>query len=140
LTGQDTFHVGCSKETGRISHQVACDCLSSFGAANVYDSKTTKVSTDVVENHVAKKIAPAKTERILTDCGTEHMTWHQEAIPNHEFEKACNRLGIKHATTRVKHPWTNGYGERLDETLLDEFCAAAFRKKRYGHIEESVAN
>lgn len=56
-------------------------------------NKTTKVSTDVVENHLAKKFAPVKIQRILTDCGTESTTWHEEVIPNHELQKACNRLG-----------------------------------------------
>ena len=58
LIGQDTFYIGCLKGRGRIDHQVTGDCFSSFGAANVYDNKTTKVSTDVVENHLAKKVAP----------------------------------------------------------------------------------
>jgi len=75
-------------------------------------------------------------ERILTDCGTESTPWHEEAIPTHEVEKTCNRLWIKHATTKVKHPWTNGYGERLNKTPLDEFYAVAFRKKQYKSIEE----
>ncbi|RIE17091.1 transposase [Candidatus Cryosericum septentrionale] len=118
--------MGCLKGRGRIYHQVACDCFSSVGAANVYDNKPTKVSPDVVENRLAKKVAPGKIERILTDCGTEDTPWHEEAIPNHEVEKTCNRLGIKHATTKVKHPWTNGYGERLNKTLLDEFYFVAF--------------
>ena len=61
------------------------DCFFSFGAAKVYDNKTTKASTDFVEDHLHKKFAPVKIERILTDCGTEYTTWHEEAIPNHEF-------------------------------------------------------
>ncbi|RIE15387.1 hypothetical protein SMC1_10220 [Candidatus Cryosericum septentrionale] len=126
LIGQDTLHIGCLKGRGRISHHVVGDCFSSFGAANVDDNKTTKVSTDVVENHLARKFAPVKIQRILTDCGTESTTWHEEAIPNHEVERTCNRLGIKHATTKVQHPLTNGYGERLKKTLLDEFYAVAF--------------
>jgi len=35
--------------------------------------------------------------------------------PIHEFERTCNELGIKHTTTKTKHPWTNGYGERLNK-------------------------
>jgi len=35
-----------------------------------------------------------------------------------------------------KHPRTNGYGERLNKTLLDEFYAVAFREKQYESIEE----
>jgi hypothetical protein len=62
LIGQDTFYIGGLKEIGRIYHQVAGDCFSSFGAANVDDNKTTRVSTDVVENHLAKKSAPVKIE------------------------------------------------------------------------------
>jgi len=63
-------------------------------------------------NHLVKKFAPVKTERILTDCRTEYTTWHQEAIPNHEFEKTCERHGIKHTTTKVKHPWTNSVNRK----------------------------
>ena len=43
---------------------------------------------------------------------------------------------IEHTTTKVKHPWTNGYVEKLNKTLLDEFYAVAFRKKRYERSEE----
>jgi len=45
-------------------------------------------------------------------------------------------LGIKHTTTNVKHPWINGYVEKLNKTLLDEFYSVAFRKKQYKNIEE----
>jgi hypothetical protein len=100
LTGQDTFYIGCLKGIGRIYHQVAGDSFSSFGAAKVYDNKSTKASTDFVENHLAKYFAPVKIERILTGCETEYTTWHEEAIPNHEFEKTCNRLGTKHTTPK----------------------------------------
>jgi len=68
LIGQDTLHIGRLKGRERISHRVVGDCFSSFGAANVDDNKTTKVSTNVVENHLAKKVAPGKIERILTGC------------------------------------------------------------------------
>lgn len=87
-------------------------------------------------NHLIKKFAAVKIERILTDCGAEYTTWHKEAIPNHEFEKTYNLLVIKHTTTKVRHSWTNGYVERLNKTLLDEFYSLVFRKKRYESIEE----
>jgi transposase InsO family protein len=83
---------------------------------------------------------PKELEEQMLNVIKEDPTWHEEAIPTHEVERTCNRLGIKHTTTKVKHPWTNGYGERLKKTLLDEFYAVSFRKKRYGRIEESVAN
>lgn len=136
LVSEDTFYIGCLKGIGRIYHQVACDCFSSFGAAKIYANKTANTSCDFIENHLSKKFAPVKIERILTDCGTEYTTWHKEAIPNHKFEKTCKKLGIKHTTTKVRHPWTNGYVERLNKTILDEFYSLVFRKKRYESIEK----
>jgi transposase InsO family protein len=50
-------------------------------------------------------------------------------------KRPARSLRIKHTTTKVKHPWTNGYVERLNKTLLDEFYSVAFRKKRYESIE-----
>jgi len=38
-----------------------------------------------VENHLVKKFAPVKIERLLTDGGTEFTTWYEEAASNHEF-------------------------------------------------------
>jgi len=37
--------------------------------------------------------------------------------------------------TKTKHPWINGDGEK-PQTLVDEFYAVAFRKKRYECTEE----
>jgi len=136
LIGEDVFYIGYLKGICRTYHQVACDCFSSFGTAKVYDNKTTKASTDFLENHLLKKFSPAKIQRILTDCGPEYTTWHEEATVNHEVEKICQKLGIKHTTTKVKHPWTNSFVERLKKALLDEFHSVAFRKKQYERIEK----
>jgi transposase InsO family protein len=54
----------------------------------------------------------------------------------YEVEKICQKLGIKHTTTKVKHPWTNSFVERLKKALLDEFHSVAFRKKQYERIEK----
>ena len=140
LVSKDTFYIGCLKGSGRIYHQIACDCFSSFGAVKVYTSKTADTSCDFLEKHLIGKFGSVKVERILTDCGTEYTTWHKEARQYHEYEKTCNKLGIKHTMTKVRHPWTNGYVERLNRTLLDEFYSVAFRKKVYGSIEELQAD
>jgi len=93
LIGQDTFCIGCLKGIGRIYHQVGCDCFSSFGAAKIYDNKTTNASTDFVENHLTKKFDPVKIERILTDCGTEYTILSPRGNTIiWEFEKTCPRV------------------------------------------------
>lgn len=65
LVGEDTFYIGCIKGIGRIYHQVAGDCLSSFGAAKVYNNKTAETSTDFIENHLIKKFDSVRIDRIL---------------------------------------------------------------------------
>jgi|GEM_PF-7077384 len=52
LVSQDTFYLGYIKGIGRIYHQVAGDCFSSFSAAQIYPDKTAKSSSDFVENHL----------------------------------------------------------------------------------------
>jgi len=58
-----------------------------------------------------------------------------EARPIQRIQRTCNRLGIDHATTRVKHPWTNSYRERLNKDP-HEFYAVTFKGKRDGGIEK----
>ncbi|MFH1612640.1 MAG: integrase core domain-containing protein [bacterium] len=127
--------MGCLKGIGRIYHQIACDCFSSFGSAKIYANKTVATSCDFVKNHLIKRFAGVGIKRLLTDCGTEYTTWHEHAKPMHKFKKMCESMGIRHTTTKVRHPWTNGYVERLNKTILDEFYSLAFRKKRYKSIE-----
>ena len=39
--------------------------------------------------------------------------------------------GIKHCTTKVRSPWTNGFVERMNRTLLDECFRVDGRKTWY---------
>jgi len=72
-----------------------------------------------VENHLVKKFAPVKIERILTDGGAEYTIWHQEAISNHKFEKVCKHLGIKHTTKVVKTSESiRGEKEAIEKRLI----------------------
>ena len=41
---------------------------------------------------------------------------------------------IKHRHTKVGTPKTNGFVERFNKTVLDEFFRTAFRKKMYDSI------
>ncbi len=54
----------------------------------------------------------------------------------HKFHDVCKRSEIRQTFTKVKHPWTNGYAERFNQTLLDEFYQVTFRKKVYHSLEE----
>lgn len=42
---------------------------------------------------------------------------------------------IEHRTTKVGSPRTNGFVERVNRTVLDEFFRTAFREKFYESVE-----
>jgi transposase InsO family protein len=134
LVGLDTFYVGCIKGLGRIYQMTACDCFSIFGWAKVYLVKKVTSSIDFKEFHLLRRTGWVRIERILTDNGKEFTTHWKGG--KHKFEDALAKTGIRHSYTKVKHPWTNGYSERLNQTILDEFYSVAFRKKIYRSLEE----
>ena len=53
-------------------------------------------------------------ERVLTDNGS--------AYRSHAWRDEHHRLSIRHSTTRVRRPQTNGKVERLNRTLLEEWA------------------
>jgi len=73
-------------------------------------------------------------QRLLQDNGKEFTTHFSGA--NHKFKQACDRNNIRQSFTKTKHPWTNGYAERLNQTILDEFYSVALRKKIYTSVEQ----
>ena len=68
-------------------------------------------------------------QRVLTDNGKEYGS--SEPTYDHYYGASCLILSVKHITTKVKHPWTNGYAERFIKTLYQEFFQVALRRKRY---------
>jgi transposase InsO family protein len=47
---------------------------------------------------------------------------------------------IEHRRTKVRRPQTNGFVERFNRTVLDEFFRIAFRQKLYESVEELQAD
>lgn len=134
LVGIDTFYVGTLKGVGRIYQLTACDCFSSFGWAKLYLDKTADSAIDFLENHLLPMSGWVRIQRLLQDNGKEFTTHHIGG--KHKFSLLCKRNDIKQTFTKVKHPWTNGYVERFNLTLLDEFYHVKFRKKIYHGLEE----
>ena len=63
--------------------------------------------------------------RIFTDRGTEYCGRPERH--DHQLYLAIN--DIDHTKTKAKSPQTNGFCERLHQTVLDQFYKVAFRKK-----------
>lgn len=132
LLGQDTFYVGTLKGMGRLYLQVVVDTYGSYAFAYLHTSKLPEHSVAVLHNDVLPQYEEwgLEVKAVLTDngreyCGKEH----------HPFELYLALNDIEHRTTKVKSPQTNGFAERFNRTVLDEFFRPALRTKFYESVE-----
>jgi transposase InsO family protein len=125
LVSIDTFCVSV-KNWGRLWQYTACDTYSSYGWARLYLAKNHDSTVDFLE-YILERVPEGKIKRILTDRGTEFYSArrrrHLECI-----EKLLGKHGIRHTLTKVAHPWTNGYAERLNQTVWQEFYLCRLTK------------
>jgi transposase InsO family protein len=119
LVSVDTFTASV-KGLGKIWQFTACDTYSSYGWAKVYYRKTSDNAIDFFINHILKNSPPNKIRRTLTDQGTEFYNIRDKETDS-PFANALRAHSIKHTVTKVAHPWTNGYAERLNQTIWQEF-------------------
>ena len=137
--------IGCLKKKGRIYQLTSCDCFSNFGRAKLYLHKTAENAVDFLDTDLLPKAGNVEmdfsnTLSILSD--SERATNGKEFTthwPNtqHKFKQGCARNGITERFTKVSHPWTNGYAESLNQSILDEFYSVvALRKKIYTSLQE----
>lgn len=119
LVSVDTFTVSV-KNLGKIWQYTACDTYSSYGLAKIYRERTSDNAIDFIINHVVKRSPPEKIRRVLTDQGSEFYNARFKETES-AFTRALRLYSIRHSVTKVAHPWTNGYAERLNQTIWQEF-------------------
>jgi transposase InsO family protein len=134
LGAQDTYYVGFIKGVGKIYQQTFIDTYSQVASAKVYVSKTPITAADLLNDKVLPMFEKYDVTllRILTDRGTEFCGRED----SHEYELYLALNDIEHTKTKAYSPQTNGFCERLNRTIQDEFYKIAFRKKLYKSIEE----
>lgn len=120
LLCQDTFYVGRLKGVGRFYMQAVVDTYSSV-ADLLYDR--------VVPFYKQEEV---KISAILTDRGTEF----KGKLDYHPYELFLQLNDIGHRLCKVATPRTNGFVERFNRTILDEFFRVAFRKKLYLTVDD----
>lgn len=131
----DTFYVCRLKGIGRIYQFTAIDTYCSFGLAYLYTDKSVKSSVDFISRTVdIFKAMGITIERILTDNGKEYTTHWDTGY--HLFEEYLGSKNIKHRYTKVRHPWTNGFVERFQRTILEEFYQPSLLKRTYYTLDE----
>lgn len=118
LISVDTFCVSV-KNWGRLWQYTACDTYSSYGWARLYMARNSDSTIDFIE-YILERVPEGKIKRILTDQGVEfYSARHRRHLEN--VSEALKRHNIRHTVTKVAHPWTNGYAERLNQTIWQEF-------------------
>ena len=134
LLSQDTFFVGTLKGVGRIYLQAVVDTYGSFAFGKLYTSKAAETAVEILYDRVLPfyKKHGLSVENLLTDNGTEYCG--RPMI--HPYEIFLEFNDIKHRRTKVATPRTNGFVERFNRTILDEFFKETFREKFYASIEE----
>jgi hypothetical protein len=98
-----------------------------------------KKAKDILRYHVLyDRVLPfyesqgISVEHILTDNGREYCG--RPMI--HPYQIFLELNDIEHRRTKVARPRTNGFVERFNRTVLDEFLRETFRDKFYTSVEE----
>lgn len=137
LLCQDTFQVGTIKGVGRVYLHVVVDTHSSLAFGFLHTTKRPEAAVAVLHNEVLPFYAEHEVpvDAILTDngrefCGTE----------SHPYEIYLALNEIEHRRTKVRKPQTNGFVERFNRTVLDEFFRMVFRTKFYESVEQLQAD
>lgn len=132
LLSQDTFYVGHLKGVGKVYLQAVVDTYGSYAFGYLHLGKLPEHAALVLHNDVLPQYAAwgLKVGALLTDngrefCGREH----------HAYELYLALNEIEHRTTKVRSPRTNGFVERFNRTVLDEFFRPAFRTKFFASVE-----
>lgn len=132
LLQQDTFYVGQFKGVGKVYMQAVVDTYGSYAFACLHTGKLPEHAAATVHNDVLPQYKEwgLVVTAILTDngreyCGKEH----------HPYELYLALNDIEHRTTKVNSPRTNGFVERFNRTVLDEFFRPALRQTFYDSTE-----
>lgn len=134
LLCQDTFMVGTLKGIGRVYLQAVVDTYGSFAFGKLYTSKLPETAVDVLYDRVLPfyEAQGLIVENILSDNGREYCG--RPMI--HPYQIFLELHDIEHRRTKVARPRTNGFVERFNRTVLDEFFREAFRNTFYASVEE----
>ena len=131
LLCQDTFYVGCLKGVGKVYLQAVVDTYCSYGFGYLHTGKLPEHAAAILHNDVLPQYREWKipVSAILTDNGREYC-----GKAHHAYELYLALNDIEHRTTKVRSPQTNGFVERFNRTVLDEFLRPSLRKKFYDSV------
>lgn len=133
LLSQDTFYVGTLKDIGKLYLHTVVDTYGSYAFGFLHTSKQPEAAVAVVHNDVLPfyQARDITVGAILTDNGREYC-----GTERHPYELYLELNDIEHRRTKVKSPQTNGFVERFQQTVGNEFFSVTLRQKLYASVDE----
>jgi len=131
LLSQVTFYVGRLKGVGKVYLHAVVDTYGSYAFGFLHASKQAEAAVAVMHNDVLPFYAShgLKVGAVLTDNGKEFC-----GTPGHPYELYLALNDVEHRRTKVNSPRTNGFVERFNRTVLEEFFRVKFREKFYTDV------
>lgn len=132
LLSQDTFYVGHLKGVGKVYLNTPVDTYGSYAFGFLHTSKQPEAAVALLHNNVLPfyKNLDLTVQAVLTDNGREFC-----GKDSHPYEIILALNEIEHQHTQVRRPQTNGFVEKFNRTVLDEFFRTALRTKFYESVE-----
>ena len=132
LLSQDTFYVGHLKGIGKVYLHAVVDTFGSHAFGFLHPSTRPEAAVAVLHNDVLPfyRKHGLKVSAVLTDNGREYC-----GVEGHPYETYLELNDIEHRRTRVRRPQTNGFVERFNRTVLEEFFRVKFRERFYESVE-----
>lgn len=126
----DCFYVGNLKGVGKVWQLTACDAASSYGLARLFlgdpnAAVAARFLREVIVPEFQRAGFPVK--RVLTDRGSEFKG---------DFGRACGALRLRHTRTKPRHAFTNGFVERLQQTILHDHWRIEFRRRYFTRLQQ----
>jgi transposase InsO family protein len=121
LLCMDTFYIGKLKGVGKVWQITACDAATSYGIARILPALSPRATAAFLREVLVPALQRAgwPVQRVLTDRGNEFKA---------DFAATCEALGIRQTRIQTRHAWTNGFAERLQQTILTEHWRVVFRR------------
>jgi transposase InsO family protein len=129
---RDTFFVGSLKGVGKVYLHAVVDAYGSYAFGFLHVSKQPEAAVAVLHNDVLPfyRDLDLPIRAVLTDNGREFCATEQ-----HPYELYLALNDIEHRRTRIRTPKTNGFVERFNGTVLDEFFRVKMRDRFYDSVE-----
>ncbi len=120
------FHIDIAEvrtAEGKLYLYVAIDRTSKFAFVQL----VTKANRVTASAFLVALIAavPYKIHTVLTDNSIQftfpprYADGPTATCITHMFDMRCKENGIEHRLTKIKHPWTNGQVERMNQTIKE---------------------